>query len=446
MLQGLSDDDLKSELGVATLGHRRKILRAFQELQSCAQEGGRGKTGNNDDNNNNKNNNDISSASSTTRDRDQAVGIASASASPDFLLHFSLEDEAMLRRLAGDGQPLLLTWTTGEKKYSDFALNLGLSVRRNVGAELERRLVVIALDRQAQATMRSNNFQSVLFEITGDRRDAIWKFRYMVVHTMSHLGISSLVVDSDIVVMSDPFLAIHGDADLEISTDHFHPELDLWDQRFRDEDHLNVGVMFAKASEQVKQFMLEFLEEYNESMIAGIERDSFDQRSFCRFVKQRLFHMDSDPVHALYGVDQVFRNDAARHKTQQPLRIRALDPVVFAHGMNFFWLRAHTAPGRQKTLATVHANAITPKDYFLRDRGLWYLDDFAESFEEARFMTYEHPKGLSLGEDFQYLAEAVTVAVALERKLILPNTELCELPRSGALWSKCHAKPQRLHF
>ena len=32
--------------------------------------------------------------------------------------------------------------------------------------------------------------------------------------------------------------------------------------------------------------------------------------------------------------------------------------------------------------------------YFLRSRGLWYLDDFAERFPgRARFLVYPHPPG-----------------------------------------------------
>eukprot|EP00913_Durusdinium_trenchii_P012176 g11437.t1 len=84
--------------------------------------------------------------------------------------------------------------------------------------------------------------------------------------------------------------------------------------------------------------------------------------------------------------------------------IRVLNPAVIAHGMNFFWRRAHLM--RSETgglpLAAVHANGVEPKDYFLRDRGLWYLDDFTERFGEApRFFTYVHPRGLSLAEDFE---------------------------------------------
>ncbi|CAE8643385.1 unnamed protein product [Polarella glacialis] len=304
---------------------------------------------------------------------------------------------------------------------------LRFSQEANVGPELEKSFVYISLDRD-----RVHYFPiaTVLHKVQpADLQDAVWKLRWMALYTLSHLGINSLVLDSDIVVLSDPFRALHGDADIEISTDLFKPELDLFDKRLRHDDNLNTGCIFAQASKLAEYFLLEFLEEHDEPMIAGIQRDPMDQRVFARFVMHHVSQTDTDRVLVVYGVDQarVFRNAEASRKVEQPLRIRVLDPVVFAHGMNYFWLRAHMAPGREKTVAIAHANGVNDKEYFLRDRGLWYFDDFHERFgPEANFLTYEHPTGLSLGDDFQHFAEAITVAIALERRLVMPNTMNCD--------------------
>jgi len=63
----------------------------------------------------------------------------------------------------------------------------------------------------------------------------------------------------------------------------------------------------------------------------------------------------------------------------------------------------------------------------LRDRGLWYLDDFFERFGPVpRFIIYMHPRGLSLEEDFEVLAAAVDLAIMLRRRVVLPATMNCE--------------------
>ena len=49
---------------------------------------------------------------------------------------------------------------------------------------------------------------------------------------------------------------------------------------------------------------------------------------------------------------------------------------------------------RQPVLA--HANGVDGKEYFLRDRKLWYLNDFETRFEGQNFLTYEHPPRLQL--------------------------------------------------
>ncbi|CAE8614263.1 unnamed protein product [Polarella glacialis] len=277
-----------------------------------------------------------------------------------FFLRFSAEDVALLRPLASNGEPLLVTWTTGGKKYTTLALNLAQSVRANVGPELEQRFVCIALDQEAQELMQRHNFHSVLHEVSRSNNldDAIWKLRWMALYTFAHLGINSLVLDSDRVALSSPFA-----------------------KRMRHEDHCNTGCIYVKASKHVEQFLLNYLQENNESMIAGIQRDWFDQKVFGRFVERHVFRMEGDQVHVVYGTgdqEQVHRNLEAKagDRVQRPLRIRVLDPVVFAHGMNYFYMRAHLAPGRETQVATAHANGVNDKNYFLRDRGLWYIDDF----------------------------------------------------------------------
>ena len=52
----------------------------------------------------------------------------------------------------------------------------------------------------------------------------------------------------------------------------------------------------------------------------------------------------------------------------------------------------------------VHANGVEPKDYFLRDRGLWYLEDEAKRFgERPRFLRYRHAVQSALDELTQAL-------------------------------------------
>ena len=36
-----------------------------------------------------------------------------------------------------------------------------------------------------------------------DLKDAIWKMRWLILHTFAHLGIDGLVLDSDIVILQD---------------------------------------------------------------------------------------------------------------------------------------------------------------------------------------------------------------------------------------------------
>ncbi|CAJ1450528.1 unnamed protein product [Effrenium voratum] len=334
-----------------------------------------------------------------------------------FLLQLRPGDLKALKK-AAKASPLLATWTTGEAKYSQLALNLALSLRRHA-PQLERSFLCVALDRGAKRAMRKHGFKAILHAVRpNDLKDAIWKMRWLILHTFAHLGIDGLVLDSDIVILQDPFPALHRDADLEVMTDHFWPDQHLWQYWTRFEEHINTGCIFVNASSRTEQFLKEFLEDHNETEVGGIPRHWMDQQVFNKFVERRI---SRDLVHGLYE-SQVFRNGAERPAVV-PLRIRILDPAVVAHGMNYFWLRAHESVGKRAVLA--HANGVDGKEYFLRDRNLWYIDDFEERFARQSFLTYDHPGGMSLAQDFEYLTKAMVVAAALRRRLVLPNTMNC---------------------
>merc|ERR1719191_758935 len=82
---------------------------------------------------------------------------------------------------------------------------------------------------------------------------------------------------------------------------------------------------------------------------------------------------------------------AVRCDYEANLTLRVLDPVAISHGMNYFWRRAFTLPGA-KAPAVVHVNGVDPKLYFLRDRGLWFIDDWEERFGgQEFFLLYDHP-------------------------------------------------------
>ena len=84
----------------------------------------------------------------------------------------------------------------------------------------------------------------------------------------------------------------------------------------------------------------EFLEDHNESEVGGIPRHWMDQQVFNKFVQKKLFHSSSDLVHGLYE-KQLFPNVRVNIQAIKLLRIRILNPIIVAHGMNYFWLRAH---------------------------------------------------------------------------------------------------------
>ena len=119
----------------------------------------------------------------------------------------------------------------------------------------------------------------------------------------------------------------------------------------------------------------EFLEDHNESEVGGIPRHWMDQQVFNKFVQKKMFHSSSDLVHGLYK-KQLFWNPVRKspeEKVQpQPVRIRILDPLIVAHGMNYFWLRAHERLGQdlaaragQVLVATVARPLKTPQNALL---------------------------------------------------------------------------------
>eukprot|EP00928_Gymnodinium_smaydae_P036115 TRINITY_DN25290_c0_g1_i1.p1 TRINITY_DN25290_c0_g1~~TRINITY_DN25290_c0_g1_i1.p1 ORF type:complete len:808 (-),score=99.97 TRINITY_DN25290_c0_g1_i1:277-2547(-) len=242
------------------------------------------------------------------------------------------------------------------------------------------------------------------------------------------MGIDALVLDSDIAVLRDPFQALHGDADFEVMTDHFWPSRHLWQYWVRPEENINTGFIFVRASPRTAAFLTKFLKEHAEPSVAGIPRHWMDQQVFNKFVIRYMLHgKGREVVHGLYE-DQVFRHDGARaveSVDERPTRIRILDPAVVAHGMNYFWLRAHNSPGNTVFPVVAHANGVDGKEYFLRDRGLWFIDDFKRRFAGVDFLTYEHMSHLSLESDFDRLTKALVVAGTLVRKLVLPRTMNC---------------------
>ncbi|CAK9069255.1 unnamed protein product [Durusdinium trenchii] len=358
-----------------------------------------------------------------------------------------LDPLSKLREVSQKTGRLLVTWTTGGD-FAKMALNLAMSIRRNV-PWLEHSFAVICLDRDADQQLRAEQFTTVLLPGPADenavkdpwQNDDLWKFKYRLMASLMTLGLAALVLDTDVVLVSDPFQHLTGDADLEVMTDLFFPDMHLLNVSIRPEDHINTGYVYHTATPSALRFMLAFLDAFDAHEWRGFKRDWFNQRAFNKLV---LEWVDAGSVKVLYGpgawcalrgsrtnVGTVARSRQRSCVERTPtsgVTIRVLNPAVIAHGMNFFWRRAHLM--RSETgglpLAAVHANGVEPKDYFLRDRGLWYLDDFTERFGEApRFFTYVHPRGLSLAEDFEEVAAALEVAMMLQRRLVLPMTMNC---------------------
>lgn len=298
-----------------------------------------------------------------------------------------------------------------------------------------------------------------------DLKDDIWKMRWLIQTTFLSLGLEVLVVDSDIVFFRNPFEHFHFDADQEAMTDHFFPREQLWTTWLRPAEHINTGFIFARPSPTLIAFLVEFIDRhYHEFFDRALERDGMDQRVYNRYVLEK-FEADPPGVFAVYE-ELVFsridwQRDARttrflpragwlqrakgwpRTPDARRVKIRLLDPAEIAHGMNYFWRKAHRlrpggpdgSGGTYRPPAVAHVNGVDPKQYFLRDRNVWYVDEWSERFgERPSFMTYDHPRGLSLKDDFEYLMAAIEVAAYFRRRVVLPDTMNCANSPAYETW------------
>lgn len=353
---------------------------------------------------------------------------------------------------------LLVTWTTGGE-FAKMALNFALSVRHNVPA-LEASTAIVSLDEDAHSQLQKHGFTSVLLPGPQSedaaqhpwQNDQLWKFKYRLMASLCSAGIAALVVDTDVVILSDPFPALVRDADIEVMTDLFFPEQQLLSTAMRPEDHVNTGYVFHTASQGALQLTMSFLDSFALPSWNGLKRDWFNQRAFNKFL---LEWVDEGIVEFRYknyswrslrtghwsnagGPTGSSRSNSESRRAAATVVVRVLDPAFVAHGMNYFWRRAHllaqpannnlnSSADSSHGLVVVHANGVEPKDYFMRDRHLWYIDDFEERYGVAsRFLVYSHPRGLPLEEDFETLAAAVDLAIMLKRRVVLPTTMNCK--------------------
>lgn len=397
----------------------------------------------------------------------QRPGAYDADLDPEPPRRYTLKlDEAELLRIAGPGRRLITSWTTGGPKRYSIARNLALSIRKNCGPALERIFVFVALDADARDRAQADGFQVVLNEESMDLKDDIWKMRWLIQITFLSLGLEVLVVDSDIVFFRNPFEHFGFDADQEVSTDHFFPEKQLWASWLRPAEHINTGFIFSRPSPTLVSHLVEFVDRhYHERLDAVLERDGMDQRVYNRYTIEK---MEANPpaVFAVYK-DQVYDridwqadpprttryahrrtwrprgNGWGRDVSRRMVKIRILDPAEIAHGMNFFWRKAHRLrpggpdgpDGTYRPPAVAHVNGVDPKQYFLRDRNVWYIDEWNERFgDRPSFLTYEHPTGLSLKDDFEYLMAALEVAAYFRRRVVLPDTMNCANSPAFKVW------------
>ncbi|CAE8598063.1 unnamed protein product [Polarella glacialis] len=349
-------------------------------------------------------------------------------------------------QMAGPEKLVILGWTTGAPAEGEklsrtvLAVNLALSIRKHA-PQLESRFAYISMDTFAHEVMEEYGFNSVLCEAgpcrSTDLKDDIWKMRWYLMLTMTSFGLSVLVVDADIVFLGDPTKEFARDSDMEVMTDHFFPERHLWEPWVRVEDHINTGFVLVRPAEPVRFLIADFLEENWLSEQGSVRRDGMDQRVFNHFIVRRM-SADVPQVIGRYG-------DATWGRPQQivptwPMRqvsIRILNPARIAHGMNFFWRRAHLLdPEIGHLPAVAHVNGADPKEYFLRDRDVWFVDDWQERFGSSpKFLIYTHPPGQTLEGDFARLSAALEAAKMLKRQLVLPNTMNCQNTPAYRVWN-----------
>ncbi|CAE7226437.1 unnamed protein product [Symbiodinium sp. KB8] len=350
-------------------------------------------------------------------------------------------DTDKLLDIAGPAGRLIVSWTTGGPKRWSIAQNLALSIRRNT-PELEPIFVFIALDADAVRRARDSGFNAVLNDGSGDLQDDIWKMRWLIQTTCVSLGLEVLVVDSDIVFLADPFRHFFFDSDVEAMTDHFFPAEQLWATWLRPAEHINTGFLFVRPSARLLAFLVEFIDVHYHGHEGPTPRDGMDQRVFNKFVMHK---MEKSPPEVVSRYENITfsgldwqgktRRFTPRATWEVPIgssdtiTIRILDPVCISHGMNYFWRKAYklkSCDGSGQPPAVVHVNGVDPKMYFLRDRNLWYVNDWDDRFNDSTsFLVYHHPKGLNLSADFEVLIAALEIGAYFRRRVVLPDTMNC---------------------
>ncbi|CAE7270348.1 unnamed protein product [Symbiodinium sp. CCMP2456] len=337
-------------------------------------------------------------------------------------------DTDKLLEIAGPAGRLIVSWTTGGPKRWSIAHNLALSIRRNT-PELESIFVFIALDADAVRRAQDSGFNAVLNDGSGDLQDDIWKMRWLIQTTCMSLGLEVLVVDSDIVFLTDPFRHFFFDSDVEAMTDHFFPAEQLWATWLRPAEHINTGFLFVRPSARLLAFLVEFIDAHYHGHEGPTLRDGMDQRVFNKFVMHK---MEKSPPEVVSRYENItFSGLDWQGKTRRftpratwdvpigssdTITLRILDPAY----------KLKSCDGSGQPPAVVHVNGVDPKMYFLRDRNLWYVDDWDDRFNDSTsFLVYHHPKGLNLSADFEVLIAALEIGAYFRRRVVLPDTMNC---------------------
>eukprot|EP00927_Polykrikos_kofoidii_P059506 TRINITY_DN54655_c0_g1_i1.p1 TRINITY_DN54655_c0_g1~~TRINITY_DN54655_c0_g1_i1.p1 ORF type:complete len:972 (-),score=135.87 TRINITY_DN54655_c0_g1_i1:152-3067(-) len=385
---------------------------------------------------------------------------------------------ALLRSVAVNGT-VVCTFSGGSGEFPEMVLNLLASIQRHAPLWASA-FVVLSMDAKAEAFFQRHKITTWLSET-----DDIYSMRWLFLVGVLKAGLDVLLVDADVVFLSDPFSHFHFDADLEVMTDHFFPARDLWDPRWKDEEHINLGFVFARSQglsiQLIQDFFISHHVQWHDDAGAQnthldgamIGLDLWDQRVFSRYVRRRIENGTVVSFYENLTYGDVF-SDSDRQTSKSDLElppehvrnpsIRVLDPRVIAHGGNFFWRRAHRTVGLESP-SVVHANFGKHKLYFMRDRGVWFREDFTARFlalpeRDAEIPPAELPNGFfmlgeadpfsggalassfprflqysgratgntsaGLADAFVELCAALEVAVALGRRLVLPADLDCQ--------------------